>query len=1118
MSEKEYQLVEKPFLNRLAQIGWQIIDQKAIQSTGGKTNVATSLRTDYKQVTLKDTFKQAVHAINQIDGQSWLTDAQLEELYGNITATEKGNQSLYEANKAVFNKLLIGDQVDKNELTGQKNVTVKLINFDNWQANSFIAINQFQIDTPLNVRKQIIPDIVLFVNGLPLIVVECKAVDVASPLSAGIDQIKRYENQRNGEDPTLTEGEERLFHYNLLSIVTHGEEARFGTISGNYEYYYNWKDIFPESYRTFDIKQYSDEEKQTFQSSGKTLRSLRKTPEVRQNVAIQGLLNHEILIDVLQHFSIFLEDENTSAKIVSRYQQYRAAGKIIERIRNNTGDSRSGVVWHTQGSGKSLTMAFFIRKIKSLPDFKDYKVILMVDRVDLQKQLSDTVKVSGYFNHKNIVKSRKEVFEKLSGNDSSVYMVMVHKFGDEIEIKHAKSLQSNKEDADSLEMKSFDSFGVVNDSDRIVLLIDEAHRTHNGDMSDNVFNAFPNAVKIAFTGTPLLTERHKKLTYQRFGNSNEFIDTYKIREAVADRATLDLVYISKTSEDCIFNTDELNQKFEDEFANESTEKKDAIQKRYGTMQAYLENKDRIRKNAEDMVNHYIDNILPNGFKGMVVANSILAAVRYEKYIIEAINKRVELEQAKETPDSELIKKLEFLKVASIVTQSDNNEDVFITQARQKAKRMDAIKNFKAGFDFTNEKNDKENSGVAFLCVCDKLLTGFDAPIAQVMYLDKSLREHDLLQAIARINRTKKGKSKGILVDYYGILNNLKEALSIWGSEEEEDVKQIFDTIKNINEEIPVLESRYKRLVQLFTDNGVDNFEDFINQRINDQQADNDTLEECIDLTLSIPFRAEFNVGLADFYDSYDLLCTTAVAKFYQIPAKRLGYLATCVKERYKDETMDIQYARPKVRAIIDEYVKSKGVVKTSQPVDLLSDKFLSTLGTSGSSDKAKASEMVHATRRHIKINVDYDPARYKTFDKRLNEIMKRYQDNWEQLLIQLSLLREDMKEGERQTLDGLDENGQVFYDIIADLAFTDDVPENKQILLIKLVNEIYQLIVDAINIPHFWEMKFSEQRNLKGDITKALIISDIDEFDDREIQVTEDLMKLAKKRHHYIIG
>lgn len=1118
MSEKEYQLVEKPFLNRLAQIGWQVIDQKAIQSTGVQTNVATSLRTDYKQVTLKDTFKQTVNAINHIDGQSWLTDEQLEELYGNITATEKGNQSLYEANKAVFNKLLIGDQVDRNELTGQKNVTVKLIDFDNWQANSFIAVNQFQIDTPLNVRKQIIPDIVLFVNGLPLIVVECKAVDVASPLSAGIDQIKRYENQRNGEDPTLTEGEERLFHYNLLSIVTHGEEARFGTISGNYEYYYNWKDIFPESYKTFDIKQYSDEEKQTFQSSDKALRSLRKTPEVRQNVAIQGLLNHEILIDVLQHFSIFLEDENTSAKIVSRYQQYRAAGKIIERIRNNTGDSRSGVVWHTQGSGKSLTMAFFIRKIKSLPDLKDYKVILMVDRVDLQKQLSDTAKVSGYFNHKNIVKSRKEVFKKLSGNDSSVYMVMVHKFGDEVEIKHAKSLQSNEEDADSLGMRSFDSFGVVNDSDRIVLLIDEAHRTHNGDMSDNVFNAFPNAVKIAFTGTPLLTERHKKLTYQRFGNSNEFIDTYKIREAVADRATLDLVYISKTSEDCIFNTDELNQKFEDEFANESTEKKDAIQKRYGTMQAYLDNKDRIRKNAEDMVNHYIDNILPNGFKAMVVANSILAAVRYEKYIIEAINKRIELEQAKETPDSELIKKLEFLKVASIVTQSDNNEDVFITQARQKAKRMDAIKNFKAGFDFTNEKNDKENSGVAFLCVCDKLLTGFDAPIAQVMYLDKSLREHDLLQAISRINRTKKGKSKGILVDYYGILNNLKEALSIWGSEEEEDVKQIFDTIKNINEEIPVLESRYKRLVQLFTDNGVDNFEDFINQRINDQQADNDTLEECIDLTLSIPFRAELNVGLADFYDSYDLLCTTAVAKLYQIPAKRLGYLATCVKERYKDETMDIQYARPKVRAIIDEYVKSKGVVKTSQPVDLLSDKFLSTLGRSGSSDKAKASEMVHATRRHIKINVDYDPARYKTFDKRLNEIMKRYQDNWEQLLVQLSLLREDMKDGERQTLDGLDENGQVFYDIMADLVFTDDVPEDKQTLLVDLVNEVYQLIVDAINIPHFWEMKFSEQRNLKGDITKALIISDIDEFDDKEVQITEDLMKLAKKRHHYIVG
>ena len=135
MSEKEYQLVEKPFLQKLSQIGWHVIDQKAIQSTGEKTNVTTSLRTDYKQVTLKDTFKQAVNAINQFNGQSWLTDEQLEELYNSITATERGNQSLYEANKAVFNKLLTGEQVDKNELTGQKNVTVKLIDFDNWQAN-----------------------------------------------------------------------------------------------------------------------------------------------------------------------------------------------------------------------------------------------------------------------------------------------------------------------------------------------------------------------------------------------------------------------------------------------------------------------------------------------------------------------------------------------------------------------------------------------------------------------------------------------------------------------------------------------------------------------------------------------------------------------------------------------------------------------------------------------------------------------------------------------------------------------------------------------------------------------------------------------------------------------
>ena len=442
-------------------------------------------------------------------------------------------------------------------------------------------------------------------------------------------------------------------------------------------------------------------------------------------------------------------------KVVCRYQQFRAVGKILERLRNeSSGKTRSGVVWHTQGSGKSLTMVFFVRKLRSQNDLKDYKVIMMVDRTDLEDQLSATARLTDEFKEKNIVHSRKELIPKLSGNASDLSMVMIHKFVQE-ELKHSKALM--KAFVEEGKVPEFKPFEVVNTSERIIIMIDEAHRTQGGDMGDNLFTAFPNAAKVAFTGTPLLTDRHKQKTHERFGGTGDFIDTYKIREAVDDRATLDIVYIGKTSKDSIKAKEALEAEFEDVFKDRTKEEKDEIQKRYGTMQAYLENMDRLRKIADDLVNHYVDEILPNGYKAMVVASSVLAAARYQYLVAEALGKRLELERAKEEPDEELIKQIAFIEACTVVTKQDNNEQAFISAARKKAKEFKAVDNFKKDFDYSVDEDGnylKPETGVAFLCVCDKLLTGFDAPIAQVMYLDKNIREHDLLQAIARVNRTK----------------------------------------------------------------------------------------------------------------------------------------------------------------------------------------------------------------------------------------------------------------------------------------------------------------------------------------------------------------------------
>lgn len=1110
----EYKNVEKPFLEKLRQLNWEVIDQGGF---GIPKDPAKSLRSSFKEVTLKDTFKKAISKINSQNGIEWLTDKQLDELYHEVTILEKSGRSLLEVNKAVF-ELLTGKTkttIATNEQTGEKNIAIKLIDFENWEANSFIAINQFKIITPGGPREGIIPDIVLFVNGLPIIVIECKDVDVSDPLSEAVNQLQRYSNTRE-DDFNVKEGEEKLFHYNLLSIATHGEEARFGTITGGYEYYLNWKDIFPESYKTIDLNQYDEDELSRYKNNG-----LQKAPVVRQEVVIHGILNKEILIDIMQHFTIFMEiKQGVEVKIISRYQQYRAVGKILNHLRNGSSPlERSGVVWHTQGSGKSLTMVFFIRKLRSQKDLKDYKVILMVDRKDLEVQLSETAKLTGEFKEKNIVNSRKELVPKLQDNASNLSMVMVHKFVQE-ELKHSAALM--KAFVEEGKVPEFKPFDVVNTSDRIVILIDEAHRTQGGDMGDNIFTAFPNAAKIAFTGTPLLTDRHKQKTHERFGGRGEFIDTYKIRQSVDDRATLDIIYIGKTTKDNIIDRDEMDSAFEDVFAERTKEEKEEIQKRYGTMQAYLENMDRLRKIATDLVNHYVDEILPNGYKAMVVANSVLAAARYEYLIQEALKNRLELEKNKIIPDKELIKQIEFISAATIVTKQDNNEEAFISAARKRAKENNAVENFKKDFNYSVDEEGnylKPETGVAFLCVCDRLLTGFDAPIAQVMYLDKSIREHDLLQAIARVNRTKGEKKFGILVDYYGVSNHLKDALNIWGAEDEKDIQELLTYFRDINKEIPVLEARYNRMIQLFEDKGIKNFKKFTEQEISDKDEEFKVAEACIELAEEIPFRAQFDTYLKAFFDSLDLLFNTEAAKQYYIPAKRFGYLLIRIRNRYKDPTMDLKWAKPKIRKIIDKYLETIGINSKIPPVSLLSEDFQKEINKAGST-KSKASEMEHAIRRHIKVNMDKDPAFYIRFIERINQIMERYKGNWEQIYDEFKNIREELEKGrEEQNNIGLNKQEMPFYDLIVMNVYDKEIiSEESNEILVNLVIELVDKLQDAINKPNFWREREAEIRKLQGEIDDMLDFSGIDEVSNLKERLSIEILNLAKKRHQELIN
>lgn len=1064
----EYINVEKPFLDKLRQLGWQVIDQ----GLGVPQEPGKSLRENFKQVLLPKVFKDSIKAINKTaDGREWLTNKQLDEILFEIQ--NFAGKSLHEANKEVHRLLLKGTSVPRNELTGEQDPTVRLVDFKSNENNSFIAINQFRLLTPGASRQGIIPDIILFLNGLPIVVIEAKDLDVAQPLSEAYSQITRYANTRE-DDYGFKEGEEKLFHYNIFSIITHGKEARVGTISAEFDFYNNWVDIFPEEYKTI---QYPPNEE-------------------RQEVLIHGMLNKEILLDVLKHFTLFMEiKKGVEVKIVARYNQYRAVGKIIKNFREgNTSLEKGGVVWHTQGSGKSLTMVFLIRKLRSCDDLKDLKVIFIVDRNDLEDQLSETAALAG---EPVRIINRRNQLHKLSDDTGDVNMVMIHKFLDENNLS-AQSL------IDAGIVPKFEVFDTINNSDRILLLIDEAHRTQGGDMGDNLFSAFPHAVRIGFTGTPLLTERHEIKTHERFGG---FIDFYKFDKAVADRATVEIKYIGRVSKDKLDDKEAFDTEFEDMFQQRTQAEKEEIQRRYGTFIAYLESKDRIAKIAKNIIDHYYSDILVNGFKAQVVASSIIAAVRYKYELEIAINNKIaELHALPVNEvDIELINRLEFLKVAAIVSSIGNNEPGYISKARREAYDMNAIENFKSDFN-----PDKPETGIGIICVCDRLLTGFDAPVEQVMYLDKSLREHDLFQAITRVNRTKKGKSYGLIVDYFGVTKHLSDALAIYTDKDKSSLNEFMEVFRDINKEIPVLEARYKRLIDLFGDYDLKEIKSFLQQKFADSTKEFEFAEDCIDKAKNVKFRAELLTYSKSFFDSLDLLFNVHACADYWIPAKRLGYLLWRIKDRYKDETMDLKWASEKVRKLIDRHLLSLGIDTKVFEVSILSDEFRNNIDFLNKTPKSKASEMEHAIRWHIKVNLEKDPTLYARFKDKLETILHAYQENWEEIVKELGKLRDEMSEGRTPETDGISIIEAPFYDLIkATLSIAD---ETEISLTKELTHNLIEILKETAAINNFWSDRAAERRRIEGLLEDEIRYSGIKEVSGKALELTTELMKLAKNR------
>lgn len=1081
----EYAHVERPILTQLAGLGWTVIDQ------GCKTipnDPSISLRSSFRDLILPQVFRDRVRALNPLpDGRAWLTERQLAGLIDDIF--RQPGKGLLDANEAV-QALLFKAQVDRNEFTGEKDPTVRLIDFDHPERNSFHAINQFRIDTPGCVKGYIIPDVVLFVNGLPLVVIEAKIGDAntANPMHEAFVQLQRYRDARPDTALAgLREGEPKLFYPNLAVIRTCGEAAEFGTISSASEHFYGWRNIWPDQFATITAP----------------------LGEVRaQEELVQGLLNPHCLLDILHTCSVFMDLPNgRRVKVLARYQQHRAARRIVERLRaGETPMARCGVVWHTQGSGKSLTMVFVGRMLRASRDLNDIKIVLVVDRADLEDQLFNTAKLIG--GKIILVDSRAAVRDVLASPASDVNMVMVHKF-----------VEANDDLPDSLRERmgryapppSAESFSVVNDSERILIMVDEAHRTQGSDMGDNLFEAFPNAARVAFTGTPLITERHGgKRTVKRFG---EYIDTYKLMDSVEDGATLQILYEGRTANTALRDKAEFDTAFEDLFAERSADDLLAIKKKYGATGDILEAESRIGAIARDLVNHYVDNILPNGFKAQVVCHSKLAAVRYGRALREALQERLAAERAKQEPDRDLIRRIDFLKVAVVVSADAANEPAEITAARKEARDCNAVENFCRPFSL--DDHSKVNTGLAFLVVCDMLLTGFDAPIEQVMYIDKRLKEHNLLQAIARVNRVAQGKQRGFIVDYIGLANHLTDALRIYATE---DLADLQAGLKNLTSEVPILEERYRRLLQHFQGLGVHDIEAFLTGTLGNPAEDIRVVHKVVDALEPIKARADFEVYLKKFLTSLDLILPGAAAHPYRGPARRLGYLMRMTKERFKDNSIDFTGVGEKVAALINRHLIELGVDPKIPPVELLDPDFVERVtGHAQGSDRAKASEMEHAIRKHCTIRFDEDPAFFKRMSEKLDTLIARHGEDWRALAERYEELRSEIKAGRGEATAERPPEVVVFRDNLFDLIGDGATLSIEDAALLDALSaRLVWVIRESISIIDFWR-KPDQVRRLRASLDTELMVSGIGPVQDQHQRIAVELTKLAKKRHAELI-
>ncbi len=1046
----ELEDVEKPFVAQLLALGWQ-------HMAGSLDAPAATGRSHFAEVVQEGVLRERLRALNPgPDGLPWLDDGRLSEAVAAITRL--GTHKLMEANEKATALLAKGLTVEGLPgWDGGRGQTIRYIDWDTPARNHFTVASQYRVDCPPGFtagKAFIVPDLVLLVNGVPLVVVECKSPSIPEPLAEAVDQLRRYSNQRKAAlEVDDNEGNEALFATNQLLIASCVDEARVGCIGAGFAHYAQWKTV---------AGPHGDG------AEAEVAQALGKAGLNAQERLIAGLLRPAHLLDVVKNFLLFMQVGGQTVKSVCRYQQYRAVNRAIARLKagqtrlqHGEHDQRGGIIWHTQGSGKSLTMVFLVRKMRTDALLRRFKVIVVTDRKDLQSQLAVTATLTGEVVEVADSTAGVKALARRKGPGLVFATIQKYRDGDTAGDAPLAAADLPKVAEPQATYKVEPKFEVLNEDDSILVLVDEAHRTQAGDLHASLLAGLPNCARIGFTGTPILMG-DKKRTHEIFG---AFIDRYTIKEAEADGATVPVLYEGRTAQGAIKDGASLDELFEDLFRQHSPEELEAIKQKYATKGHIFDAPALVADKARDMLRHYVANILPNGYKAQVVAYSRLGAVRYVEALQKARDELLQEAQAlsphDQAQDDEALCQrsprlqavvqawryrdtLARLQFAPIISGS-NNDDPAWKAWTDGATHEQLIKRFKKpllspGSHAQPEKTDP----LAFLVVKSMLLTGFDAPIEGVMYLDRPIREAELLQAIARVNRTGFGKRCGIVVDYYGVAQHLKEALAAYA---DEDVQGALASLKD---EVPVLRDRHLRVVDLFRQRGIESLDD---------------TEACLEALVHEKLRAEFAVKLKAFLASLDTVLPRPEGLPYVGDAKRLAYVYARARNRYKDTPVLGVDVGAKVRRLIDEHVISLGVDPKIPPIQLGDAEFDTHLGRSAN-ERAKASEMEHAIRSHISRHVDEDPVLYRKLSERLNDILKSLGEQWTEVVAQLQKIIDELRARQAGADDHpseLPEHCAPFLRTVLDVLHAGKTPTPAELLrLMDVTVELVDLLVQEL--------------------------------------------------------